>query len=337
MKMTPIHSKQDSKKGKVIYIVIFVALLVTTASVRRSLFSHNTKANVNVVKANSNHHFLADQTMRLCKQNPYAPALKLPLTEYGEMMDNWIDNKIAIEKDLVYRTLDDAWDHTRFEAFEVMGGCKEDKVDCIGGKCKEDESKIMCGATTALEAPCVVYSIGSNNQWEFEMDILAKTPCEVHTFDCTGDRERFAVPDDPRHNFHYVCLGTKNKETEDGEFWTLDKMTKTLKHKKIDLLKMDIEGYEFPLLQDWPENTEKRYDSTVLPMQVLVEVHYKTQMAELSKEQNTKPLPNWKYTTDMINMQEHLLKMGYATIIRDDNEVCPHCSELTLMRIRCPE
>ncbi len=45
---------------------------------------------------------------------------------------------------------------------------------------------------------------------------------------------------------------------------------------------------------------------------------------------------DWKYVTDMVNMQEHLLKMGYATIIRDNNNRFAHCSELTLVRVRCP-
>jgi len=206
-------------------------------------------------------------------------------------------------------------------------------VECIGGECRFDTSKITCGAASALEAPCVVYSVGGNNQWQFEMDVLAKTPCEVHTFDCTGDIERFQVPENPRLHFHHICLGTENKETELGEFWTLDKMTKTLNHTKIDLFKMDIEGYEFPLLQNWPHRDYKAYDTTVLPMQVLVEVHYITHMTELSSHRKL----DWKFSTDMINLQEHLLKMGYVVVVRDDNKRCPHCTELTLVRVRCPE
>ena len=37
----------------------------------------------------------------------------------------------------------------------------------------------------------------------------------------------------------------------------------------------------------------------------------------------------------MIQLQEHLLKMGYVVSIRDDNKRCKHCTELTLLRVQC--
>ena len=43
-----------------------------------------------------------------------------------------------------------------------------------------------------------------------------------------------------------------------------------------------------------------------------------------------------KHANDMIQLQTHLLRMGYATVIRDDNRICAHCTELTLIRIKCP-
>ena len=38
---------------------------------------------------------------------------------------------------------------------------------------------------SAQRAQCVVISIGSNGEWEFEEDIVKRTRCTVHTFDCT--------------------------------------------------------------------------------------------------------------------------------------------------------
>ena len=219
-----------------------------------------------------------------------------------------------------------------------MGGCTQ---NCIGGPCRNDKSKITCGVNKeVMEAPCVVYSIGSNNQWQFELDVLAKTPCEVHTFDCTGPKERFKKPDNDRSHFHHVCLGTKNVDApapEDrgavhGEFWTLSKMQQTLKHTQIDLFKADIEGYEFPMFEAWPILTEISAATAVLPMQVLVEIHYQTQMPELSWHKRV----DWKFSNDMVNLQERFLKMGYVVVVRDDNAMCRHCTELTLVRIRCP-
>ena len=232
------------------------------------------------------------------------------------------------------------WD--RFSAFQVMGECTQ---NCIGGPCRADVSKITCGVDEeVMEAPCVVYSVGGNNQWQFENDVLAKTPCEVHTFDCTGPKERFVKPDNDRLHFHHVCLGSKNVDApapEDrpdsvqsvhGEFWTLRKMQQALNHTQIDLFKVDIEGYEFPMFEAWPTLTEISAATAVLPMQVLVEVHYQTHMPELSWHRKV----DWKWSNDMVNLQKHFIKMGYAVVVRDDNRRCHHCTELTLVRMRCP-
>lgn len=216
-----------------------------------------------------------------------------------------------------------------------MGSCDE---VCIGGACRQDTLKTSCGVNEGeMKSPCVVYSIGGNNQWEFELDVLTKTPCEVHTFDCTGPIERFKKPEHNRLHFHHVCLGQRNKpgpEAEtpkgSGEFWTLEKMQTSLNHSQIDLFKADIEGYEWGMFESWPTLTHTHASTTVLPMQVLVEVHYRTHMTELALSRN-----DFKFSTDMINLQSHFLKMGYAVVARDDNRECAHCTELTLVRIRC--
>lgn len=269
---------------------------------------------------------------RLCIQNQYAKSLSLPLEEYARLADDWIEHRTEHEKKLTALTIGHKHTHDRFQAFERMGSCDQ---TCIGGKCEKDASKIACGVKmNKMEAPCVVYSIGGNNQWQFEEDVLQKTPCEVHTFDCTGKESRFVKPDHPRLFFHYVCLGSKNKNATStyGEFWTLEKMQKTLGHNVIDLFKADIEGYEFPMFESWSMLTDYRSSETVLPMQVLVEVHYRTQMKELAMSKKD----DWKFGTDMIHLQARFLNMGYAVVIRDDNKACLHCTELTLVRFRCP-
>jgi hypothetical protein len=37
-----------------------------------------------------------------------------------------------------------------------------------------------------LKAPCTILSFGSNGDFSFEKDVLAKTACHVHTFDWWG-------------------------------------------------------------------------------------------------------------------------------------------------------
>ena len=59
-----------------------------------------------------------------------------------------------------------------------------------------------------------------------------------------------------------------------GEMWTLLEMQQRLGHKRIDMLKLDIEGYEWPLFHSWPEivTDKDRSASMLLPMQIMVEV-----------------------------------------------------------------
>jgi hypothetical protein len=120
-----------------------------------------------------------------------------------------------------------------------------------------------------------------------------------------------------------------------GEILTLEEIQKRLNHTRLDLLKMDIEGYEWPILQSWPELSSEKASQVFLPMQVLVEVHYQSQMRGLWRPGQTNHAFDIFSEKDIIELQRHLLKMGYATAVRDDNQYCPHCTELTLLRYRC--
>lgn len=275
---------------------------------------------------------------RLCNDNQYAKSLSLPESDYEVLMDTWIEQRYQHYKDMM--KMPDIHDHNwnRFNAFEVMGSCQ---TKCIGGRCGDDTSKIACGIDEGtMEAPCVIYSLGGNNQWEFELELLDITPCEIHTFDCTGPLSRFKKPDNDRLHFHHVCIGTENLDAPEhpgegtlpiqGEFWTLEKAQQTLQHSRVDLLKLDIEGFEWPLFESWPTLQEEEALATVLPMQILVEIHYQTQFAELRETSLFEKLAN-----DMIHLETRFLQMGYVVVNRDDNVLCKHCTELTLVRIRC--
>lgn len=313
----------------------------------------NTTSSAHVILFNEDH-----LRRSLCQHNPYVNALNESLEEVGDRMDTWLldvghQHELALSGDMFKHT------HARFFPFDsTMGNCKE-SLSCVGGACGGDTSKIVCGlqelqkiSTSQTQheesSRCIVYSIGGNNQWQFELDILLKTPCEVHTFDCTGRIDRFdkQPKNKPRLHFHHVCLGTRHEDTpahcEDsekrhpkcGETWTLLEMQKKLQHNRIDLFKIDIEGYEWPLLESWPELADEHAKDVILPMQILVEVHYQTQFDELRP--NLGKRSDFRFARDMVNLQAHLLRIGYVVVERDDNRRCPHCTELTLLRARCP-
>jgi hypothetical protein len=276
----------------------------------------------------------------VCRENPYAASFHSSLDSIRSQADTWLENmdshlQIATQEEMKNHS------HARFFPFDIMADCH---TFCVGGACKTDKSKIVCGIDELqTEETCVVYSVGGNNQWTFEQDILAKTPCEVHTFDCTGNITRFHKPRNPRLHFHHICLGAEHvpynhdqkcKGGICGDILTLYQIQIMLGHKRIDLFKMDIEGYEWPLFESWPTLTDtNQVADMVLPMQILVEVHYKTQMKDLRP-----PGPkgtDYKSAQDIVKLQERLLKTGYAVAVRDDNRSCKHCTELTLVRYQC--
>lgn len=278
---------------------------------------------------------------RICTQNPYGPSLTKSFEEIATKADDWIDNEKEIMKDLQFRS-NGEHTHVRFEAFEEFGSCK---YDCVGGECSADRSKIICGLSSLNDDKCVVYSVGSNDMWEFENEILQKTPCEVHTFDCTGPRSRFAVPKHDRLHFHHICLGADpaptpvdvgpdpKNSTVYGEIMTLHQIQKMLNHNRIDLLKFDIEGYEWPLIESWPLLSDPASRDYVLPYQIVFELHYYTIMKDLALNH----IAPFKFETDMVRLASRLIKLGYGTIVRDNNRFCKHCTELTSIRFRCPE
>ena len=156
-----------------------------------------------------------------------------------------------------------------------MSNCSD--IACVGGKCHEDTSKVVSGIRELQQKGCVVYSIGGNDWWQFELGLLESTPCEIHTSDCTGPISRFHKPNSSRIHFHHVCVGTEFQpkraqcdvtNTPCGEFWTLHQMQQRLGHSRIDLFKMDIEGWEWNLIESWADvyTSSPKADHLVLPM-----------------------------------------------------------------------
>ena len=105
----------------------------------------------------------------------------------------------------------------------------------IGGD--GDGGKWICGMDQLTsDRPCIIYSIGSDNNFLFEEDIYTSTSCQVWTFDCTT--EGF-MPEYIRDRvfFHPICVG----DPKNGDvFMSLKQIMAMLGHSYITLLKADI-------------------------------------------------------------------------------------------------
>lgn len=195
-----------------------------------------------------------------------------------------------------------------------------------------DEEKRACGLQTLqylhqIKDECIVYSIGSGDKWMFEEDIVLKTNCKIHTFDCVIP----ANTKPPKHLqdrvfFHPVCLSDRKYISEKGEVfvtWTdLHELTGT--KVSPSFLKMDIEGYEFPVLRSIIES------GTQLPLQIAAEIH-------IIRWENGIPVYDRLVpTAEMLSFSNYLRKFGgYYIIDRRDNIYCATCVEVILAKLDC--
>jgi hypothetical protein len=203
-----------------------------------------------------------------------------------------------------------------------------------------DGGKQLCGVEN-LAPGCVIYSLGSNNHFDFEEAALAATPCEIFTFDCTSNPP---VQDyGPRLHFERICLGDGG--AGDPRFRTLADIAAERGHSRIDLLKTDIEGFEFAVVEtlwrgallgggsgDAADAEAMRARLRLLPEQVTFEVHALTDSPHLVWGSPVGKPEQYLSVGDMLTLWVQLTDIGYTVISRENNAVCPHCCEFTLVR-----
>ncbi|KAK3759746.1 hypothetical protein RRG08_041707 [Elysia crispata] len=106
---------------------------------------------------------------------------------------------------------------------------------------------------------CLVYSYGINNDFSFDDD-MAKYGCEVHSFDPTMDNKTDFLRGE-RVYFHPRGVGGIDKQANDLvgskdlqmlQIDTIATHRRMFKHgpknRRLDVVKMDVEGYEFEAL-----------------------------------------------------------------------------------------
>ena len=236
----------------------------------------------------------------------------------------------------------------QFFPFEPLVDCTElSEVGVTLPVRRRDPDKKACGLHTNpafQRRDCVVYSFGSNNNFRFEHGILHDTECEVHTFDCTGPLDRFTkIPQNERMHFHHVCLSDRAVQPPPscdddhqicGPIKTFAQIQKELGHEKIEILKIDIEGFEVPVLASWYEGIDAPGYGR-LPDQILMELHSKTAFSGIADRNvpSTNGLFTIRTTPQLVTMQKMLMEMGYVVAATTENIRCPFCIELTLVRI----
>ncbi|MEP4809048.1 MAG: FkbM family methyltransferase [Luteolibacter sp.] len=122
----------------------------------------------------------------------------------------------------------------------------------------------------------VVYSFGIGEDASFDLGLIAAAACTVHGFDPTPKslgwveknvhEERFVMhpwalgsedgtltlwmPDNPDHvSASLVSASGRSKGSFDAECKSLESVMKELGHERVDVMKMDIEGAEYGVIE----------------------------------------------------------------------------------------
>ncbi|CAF1163175.1 unnamed protein product [Rotaria sordida] len=196
---------------------------------------------------------------------------------------------------------------------------------------KTDSGKILCGIKNLnLLDKCVIYSLGSNNIFDFEQEMSNQTLCEIHTYDCTSSRPLQSIN---RVWFHPICIGKDaklqesiNPFTENSDhlmnknelvFKSFRDIVQKNKHTHIHILKMDVEGSEYSVFADLFSQTNQ----IILPYQISFESHW------------------WNKNIYHAMMHQkifaQLWKSGYRFLQHEINIYDSSCIEWTLLRVFC--
>ena len=142
--------------------------------------------------------------------------------------------------------------------------------DGDGGKWICDPHRIAQKA--ASDQGCLVYSVGSNNDFSFEMSVHDQISehCEIHTFDF-GDYSQGAKEAGDYITYHQVGVG----KDQPPRFKSVKTLVKELGHENrvIDIFKIDCEGCEWQTAKHW-------FEAPVTLRQIQVELHFQSTPAQ---------------------------------------------------------
>jgi hypothetical protein len=180
---------------------------------------------------------------------------------------------------------------------------------------------------------CLVYGAGIQNDSAFE-SIMARSGHSTFAFDCSLTMNAPSVSG-KMFTFNPWCIGTPQDVTYESndinfqghasalDFRSLVEAMGALGHDHIDLLKFDIEGFEWEMIQ------QQLLRSSVRPWQLAFELH-----AEHADSAAVPPsLVQGKGYAAVNRLFLELYKLGYRVISKEINEYDHACAEFVLVYV----
>ncbi|KAG0263023.1 hypothetical protein BG011_009420 [Mortierella polycephala] len=163
-----------------------------------------------------------------------------------------------------------------------------------------DGGKWVCGLRLHeehKERPCVVYSLGVSTESSFEREIADRTNCQVFAYDGSVDSMGPEATNHPSIHFHKMFIGSEDKVDEQGRTWkTVGTIMRENQHAWIDILKVDIEGYEFKVFDAFMDQFTAINNNSheTLPFsQLLVELHLQSPDMDLHDDESFPRFKTW--------------------------------------------
>jgi len=173
----------------------------------------------------------------------------------------------------------DPWPaYTAWDFFPPAFNCPHE-VERIGSL--GDGGKWICGLSRlADKKDCVIYSFGIDWDSSFESEVLSRTKhCEIWGFDAIQEQFGSQITEGDskirsRAHFRQLQLGPKDSHAsgDSPKIYTLQNLMRANGHTHIDILKIDVEGWEFETLKSLVSS----YIDTEEPLpfgQLQIEVH----------------------------------------------------------------
>jgi hypothetical protein len=300
----------------------FIAYVFLSYAQAPGALLHSIQASEKRAWMTSVSSFLSRDTW--CHRNPY-------LSDWGDaQFTEAADAAMAFRASENRQGLEKSWHAPKWGRFDAAPGT----VPC--GRLEQyprtddplfDGSKWLCDLEI-LEPGCIIYSLGSNAQFDFEYAVAAATPCEVYSFDCTVATSR--IPEDlnerglGRVHFLPWCVG--DVVPGNDAYVPLPEIAARLNHSRIDVLKMDVEGFEYRVMEGlFTDALANGASLAFLPMQISFELHLDFGLVRYDALSAADALVFWNQLVDL----------GYSVVSREDNPIYHGGAEFTALRTFC--